>query len=279
MIVPADAVCIEPSSCSPTIMKRLLHDIRHRADMSPQRHLYAHVGSNGLSTSPPSFLARTVPWFLQLAFFFTAFGFLAFRYQTVATDQVCTTRLSSYSPVIDAGIIRYTSYNIAGDFEQPSVYRGRPTNQTEAAWNKLFMAPAINIPETKLPLLNRSSTVSWLRTPKKRGDGYVGYLEVFHQLHCLHMIRLQIYQKEYEEEFGYPASQFESQDTAVTSTHIDHCLETLRLNMMCTADVTPVLIVADDTAPLGRYVDFNTMQKCRNFWDIRAWVDQNKVMD
>ncbi|KAB8199961.1 hypothetical protein BDV34DRAFT_232657 [Aspergillus parasiticus] len=212
-------------------MKRLSHDIRHRADMSPQRHLYAHVGSNGLSTSPPSFLARTVPWFLQLAFFFTAFGFLAFR---VAESGV--------APVIDAGIIRYTSYNIAGDFEQPSVYRGRPTNQTEAAWNKLFMGKTSTCSDT-------------------------------------HMIRLQIYQKEYEEEFGYPASQFESQDTAVTSTHIDHCLETLRLNMMCTADVTPVLIVADDTAPLGRYVDFNTMHKCRNFWDIRAWVDQNKVMD
>ncbi|GMG36555.1 unnamed protein product [Aspergillus oryzae var. brunneus] len=70
------------------------------------------------------------------------------------------------------------------------------------------------------------------------------------------MVRLKIYEKAYEEEFGYPASQFESQ-----------------------ADVTPVMIVADDTAPLGRYVDFNTMHKCRNFWDIRAWVDQNKVID
>lgn len=65
----------------------------------------------------------------------------------------------------------------------------------------------------------------------------------------------------------------------IPNGRVDHCLETLRLNVMCTADVTPVMIVADDTAPLGRYVDFNTMHKCRNFWDIRAWVDQNKVMD
>ncbi|KNG86942.1 hypothetical protein ANOM_004193 [Aspergillus nomiae NRRL 13137] len=183
------------------------------------------------------------------------------------------------APIIEAGIIRYTSYNIAGDFEQPSVYRGRPTNTTEAEWKKLFIAPGINIPETKLPLLNKSSTVNWLRTPEDKGDGYIGYLEVFHQLHCLHMVRLKIYQKEYEEEFGYPAAQFEPEHANITATHIDHCLETLRLNMMCTADVTPVMIVADDTAPLGRYVDFNTMHKCRNFWDIRAWVDQNKVMD
>ncbi|KAE8404364.1 hypothetical protein BDV37DRAFT_282913 [Aspergillus pseudonomiae] len=260
-------------------MRRLLQDIRHSAHVSLQRKQYAQVGSNALSAPPHSLLARTLPWFLQLAFFFTTFGFLAFRYQTVATEQACTSRLSSYSPIIDAGVIRYTSYNIAGDFEQPSVYRGRPTNTTEAAWKKLFIAPGINVPETKLPLLNKSSTVNWLRTPEDKGDGYVGYLEVFHQLHCLHMVRLKIYQKEYEEEFGYPAAQFEPEHANITATHIDHCLETLRLNMMCTADVTPVMIVADETAPLGRYVDFNTMHKCRNFWDIRAWVDQNKVMD
>lgn len=34
------------------------------------------------------------------------------------------------------------------------------------------------------------------------------------------MVRLKIYEKAYEEEFGYPASQFESQGTAVTATHI-----------------------------------------------------------
>lgn len=141
------------------------------------------------------------------------------------------------------------------------------------------MTPGINIPQEKLPLLNKSSAVNWLRTPKDKGDGYVGYLEVFHQLHCLNMVRLKIYQKEYEEEFGYPPSQFEPEKAAVTATHIDHCLESLRLSMMCTADVTPVMIVVDDTAPLGRWVDFTTMHKCRNFWDIRAWVDQNKVKD
>lgn len=261
-------------------MKRLLQDIRHLANVSVQRQRYTPVGAHGwTTTSHHLLLARTLPWFIQLLFFFAAFGLFTFRYQTVATDQACTSRLSSYSPVIDAGVIRYTSYNIAGDFEEPSIYRGRPTNETEAAWEALYMTPGINIPQEKLPLLNKSSAVNWLRTPKDKGDGYVGYLEVFHQLHCLNMVRLKIYQKEYEEEFGYPPSQFEPEKAAVTATHIDHCLESLRLSMMCTADVTPVMIVVDDTAPLGRWVDFTTMHKCRNFWDIRAWVDQNKVKD
>ncbi|KAE8381316.1 hypothetical protein BDV26DRAFT_289583 [Aspergillus bertholletiae] len=279
-------------------MKGLFQDIRHTVRVLVQRQQYAHVDFNASPTTPYSLLARTLPWLLQLSVFFTAFGYFVFKYQTVATDRACTSRLFSYSPVIEAGVIQYASYNIAGEFAHPSVYRGRPTNDTEAAWKELFVgimhrplklyvivlklnpqAPGINVPREKLPLLNKSSTVSWLRTPETKGDGYVGYLEVFHQLHCLHMVRLKIYQKEYEEEFGHPARQFGPEDAAVTATHIDHCLETLRLNMMCTADVTPVMIAQDDTAPLGRHVDFNTMHKCRNFWDIREWVDQNKVVD
>lgn len=34
------------------------------------------------------------------------------------------------------------------------------------------------------------------------------------------MIRLKIYQKEYEEEFGHPAAQFGPEDAAITATHI-----------------------------------------------------------
>ncbi|KAF7589386.1 hypothetical protein BBP40_004329 [Aspergillus hancockii] len=260
-------------------MKRLLQGIRHSAYVSVQRPRYTRVGSHALTDSRRSIIARTAPWFLQLLLFFAAFGFLMFKYQTVATDQECTLRLSSYSPVIDAGVIQYTSYNIAGDFDEPSIYRGRPTNQTEAAWEALFMAPGINIPQEKFTRLHKSSDVNWLRTPEEKGDGYVGYLEVFHQLRCLNLIRLRIHQKEYEEEFGHPPEQFDRKKAALTATHIDHCLETLRLNVMCTADVTPVMIVVDDTAPLGRYVDFDIMHKCRNFWDIRTWVDQNRVVE
>lgn len=38
------------------------------------------------------------------------------------------------------------------------------------------------------------------------------------------MVRLKIYQKEYEEEFGYPAAQFEPEHTNITATHIGEYL-------------------------------------------------------
>ena len=97
------------SSSGSTTMKRLLQDIRHSAHVSLQRQQYSRVGSNALSAPPHSWLTRTLPWFLQLAFFFTTFGFVAFRYQTVATDQACTSRLSPYCTYVGHINILYGS--------------------------------------------------------------------------------------------------------------------------------------------------------------------------
>jgi hypothetical protein len=48
-----------------------------------------------------------------------------------------------------------------------------------------FLEHAIQIPEDKLPLLNRSSTMHMKKVVPEAGTGYKGLLEVFHQLHCL----------------------------------------------------------------------------------------------
>ena len=62
--------------------------------------------------------------------------------------------------------------------------------------------------------------------------------------------------------------------------HVDHCINSLRLKIMCVADVTPLLHVIDESRPLGAVPDFNTQHKCRNFHDIRDWFkEQIKVLD
>ncbi len=43
------------------------------------------------------------------------------------------------------------------------------------------------------------------------------------------------------------------------------------MNLMCTADVTPVLVHTVEK-DWGSHMDFRTMHKCRNFWDIHAWT-------
>jgi hypothetical protein len=54
--------------------------------------------------------------------------------------------------------------------------------------------------------------------------------------------------------------------------HVDHCIEGLRLLLMCNADVTPILLVYDDSSPLGVRPEFGTHHRCRNFDNIQQWT-------
>jgi len=59
--------------------------------------------------------------------------------------------------------------------------------------------------------------------------------------------------------------------------HVDHCLETLRLVLMCNADVTPSLLIKNADKPEGHEADFNTFHKCRNFDRIMDWQEQHNA--
>lgn len=65
-----------------------------------------------------------------------------------------------------------------------------------------------------------------------------------------------------------------------TDRIVDHCIETLRLNLMCQSDIG---IFTFRTYPEYGYEsddywpDFSTMHTCRNFEDIRKWAIQKTV--
>jgi hypothetical protein len=65
------------------------------------------------------------------------------------------------------------------------------------------------------------------------------------------------------------------EDPVTTRTHVDHCIESLRLSFMCYGDITPVLVELDNTTRGGRKADFNVHHKCRNFEKIVNWVEKN----
>jgi hypothetical protein len=60
--------------------------------------------------------------------------------------------------------------------------------------------------------------------------------------------------------------------------HLDHCIETLRLVLMCHADTTPGLMVDDPESPLGVSTDFSAHRQCRNFEGIREWTRENQIV-
>ena len=99
----------------------------------------------------------------------------------------------------------------------------------------------------------------------------MGFLDVFHQLHCLNLVR----QYTYRDVYDYSNVTAFRAPQEVVRGHIDHCIETIRKAIMCTADVTPVVFLKDETRKGGSKSDFNIVKKCRDFERIREWVAGN----
>lgn len=55
---------------------------------------------------------------------------------------------------------------------------------------------------------------------------------------------------------------------------IDHCIETLRVNLMCFADVN-VFPLRRKEGVAGDEPDYNTAHVCRNFEQIKEYVREN----
>ena len=61
--------------------------------------------------------------------------------------------------------------------------------------------------------------------------------------------------------------------------HVDYCIESLRLSLMCHGDMTPLLVTKIRNEPSGWRADLNTHHKCRNFTKLQDWVEANGVED
>ncbi|KAI5865341.1 hypothetical protein GGS23DRAFT_594879 [Durotheca rogersii] len=67
---------------------------------------------------------------------------------------------------------------------------------------------------------------------KKLGDKYFASVDVFHQLHCLDLIRKYIFRNHYPDFMAFQDSEY------AIFNHVDHCIDIIRQKIM----VSPVLL-------------------------------------
>ncbi|KID72767.1 Cyclochlorotine biosynthesis protein O [Metarhizium brunneum] len=192
------------------------------------------------------------------------------------SEWECAQTVSPWSPLWEA--VEFWEGNFDNDFAHPSKYRGPPTLELQKTWDDLWGVRGIGVGRDDLQKLNKTDVGQYIEIRGSDPDNptYGAAIEALHQLHCLNVIRQYTWPLEmYDKSWGnlYP-SDFE--DTATARVHVDHCIETLRLSLMCYADVTPALLTYDKEAG-GRRTDFNTHHKCRNFEKIMDYIDGHGV--
>ncbi|KAF2756443.1 proline-specific pep [Pseudovirgaria hyperparasitica] len=128
----------------------------------------------------------------------------------------------TYSPA--ARILSYSRQPLY--FGEEKKYTGVPED-VDDAWDNL-LAP-MNIRATKKELEQARADFGEDNVLLTDGD-YVSVLSVYHELHCLNALRMNIYHDHYypnmtEDEFKYNIE------------HMTHCVDTIRRSLMCKADV------------------------------------------
>lgn len=125
-------------------------------------------------------------------------------------------------------------------------------------------------------------------------EGYRVGMEVFHHLHCLNLLRRVTYREYYEPlggEFGHGPEALQAHTGTYISNlalpsqsvedhlayrFIDHCIEVLRQNIQCNADIGlfTFYMIPDD--PLA-WPELNSKHVCRNFDKVREWAIDHSV--
>ncbi|KAH8806642.1 hypothetical protein DL96DRAFT_1686347 [Flagelloscypha sp. PMI_526] len=130
--------------------------------------------------------------------------------------------------------------------------------EVDRRWTDLYdYGISIITEEEALPLVNETEPISLNGEPTP-----VVQLSVFHQLHCVNMLRKSIYPEVYP-----PAPGASHSDP----THLSHCIDILRQGVQCASDISPFgyTWVEEKQEML---LQLHVVHSCRNFEKLKEWA-------
>ena len=176
--------------------------------------------------------------------------------------------------LIDIPLLTKTMNGTLMDVDPVPFSRQAPSPSVDAAWDRISTRNPIVIGRSDVLALGKDPDNA-ARWPASFGaDKYVGKIDVFHQIHCLNMLRQSLrWNFDYYYAAEFPPGK--SVDTFHTS-HVDHCVSILLENLMCTANVDIYTHFWMD-AQVHAFPDFNINHKCRDFDAVLAWQEANSI--
>ncbi|TCD61028.1 hypothetical protein EIP91_009151 [Steccherinum ochraceum] len=165
-----------------------------------------------------------------------------------------------YSPAQDA--IENVSKVFNMGFLDRTVYQGRPSPEVDEAWTDLYNAFGLSkIPKEQARLIPNKT----LPIPGDE-DNYAVGLAVFHQLHCLNLMRKGLWADHYRDPVTGVIADIPPEDWL---DHISHCVDNIRQAL--------ILVVWQwDEEEQRALVAMNTVHSCRNYDRIVDWAKAHR---
>ncbi|KAK4955625.1 hypothetical protein LTR10_006564 [Elasticomyces elasticus] len=194
------------------------------------------------------------------------------------TDAFCNVHTSqSRPPLLDKKRMTYSTVEFNGTFAKQNIYRQPPSPEVDAAWEALGTDYRPLIIKEGEEAFNAGLEPGYhIKRSPELGGGFPVQVEGLHHLHCLNLLRQTLYWNyDYYNKKGTGA--FMNDDEPFRS-HIGHCVDILRQQLMCTADFNvfgQVWVTDIDAA----FPDFMTKHKCKDFDAIRQWAHDGQITE
>ncbi|GAW23803.1 hypothetical protein ANO14919_133800 [Xylariales sp. No.14919] len=154
--------------------------------------------------------------------------------------------------------------------EDKTPFQGWPSDEIDKTWQDAYIAgmlttvdhdTAKQLPEEteRLPVPGRE-------------DEYLVTLDVFHQMHCLDIVRMALYPKRYDKSFYLANGTIDY----CKWLHVDHCIDQLRQALLCNSDVSVVYYKWSDVVE-GIRPMVNNQHTCRNYDKVLEWAKERNV--
>ncbi|CAE7215985.1 hypothetical protein CFE70_009978 [Pyrenophora teres f. teres 0-1] len=151
-----------------------------------------------------------------------------------------------------------TSYRVQNP-SQP-IYVGPPNDDMDKAWDELLKNRYFTVTEEEAETTFGKPHGVYNHT---NGLGYLVGLDVLHTLHCVNEVRKALDKDHYfnkKTKKAYPERD-----------HRDHCLDQIRQQLMCHADLTPIPVIW--YSGYGRsFVQSDVVHTCRDWDAIKEFV-------
>ncbi|KAH9887534.1 hypothetical protein F4778DRAFT_431325 [Xylariomycetidae sp. FL2044] len=184
------------------------------------------------------------------------------------SDMEFTQEYSAWSPAASAVKYETQQFDLPPVAEGPFIGKG---DDVDSHWDRITNIGDTMISREEMINLGLNPDTSLAITDPDGKPGYRVAVEVFHQLHCLNLLRQDVYKDHYAPLGGDTAA-----EPADLRGHLDHCIDALRQFIMCQGDVG----VFSFDFPYGDgdpWPNYSTPRTCRNFESIRQWAVDHTV--
>ncbi|KAJ4398918.1 hypothetical protein N0V85_006163 [Neurospora sp. IMI 360204] len=148
------------------------------------------------------------------------------------------------------------------NFEDLTRWQGPPNDQVNKAWRDLY----IDIGVIKIPKEDAEKLPNQTLPIPGDEDGYIAGLKVYHQLHCLDLIRKHFYPDRY----GGDRDMTEQQRKEYW-IHLEHCIDNLRQAIMCCSDISTIPWIYMERVH-ANFPSAKTTHICQDFDKLTEWM-------